>query len=119
MEIKLSQKLTTNLVMTPQLQQAIRLLQLSRMELIDEVGRELEANPVLADDDVDPSPRGEREPLLPHASGGGGRRDGRPLRSDARSWDARPGEEGPGGRLGAVPREPHPAAADIRDEGGL
>jgi RNA polymerase sigma-54 factor len=71
MEIKLSQKLTTNLVMTPQLQQAIRLLQLSRMELIDEVGRELEANPVLADDDVDPSPRGEREPLLPHASAGG------------------------------------------------
>jgi RNA polymerase sigma-54 factor len=70
MEIKLSQKLTTNLVMTPQLQQAIRLLQLSRMELIDEVGRELEANPVLADDDVDPSPRGEREPLMPQPSRG-------------------------------------------------
>ena len=59
MEIKLSQKLTQSLVMTPQLQQAIRLLQLSRLELIDEVRRELEANPVLSDDDQDPRPRAE------------------------------------------------------------
>ncbi len=54
MEIKLSQKLTQSLVMTPQLQQAIKLLQLSRLELIDEVRREMEANPVLADDDIEP-----------------------------------------------------------------
>lgn len=59
MEIKLSQKLSQSLVMTPQLQQAIRLLQLSRLELIDEVRRELEANPVLSDDDQDPRPRAE------------------------------------------------------------
>jgi RNA polymerase sigma-54 factor len=62
MEIKLSQKLSQSLVMTPQLQQAIRLLQLSRMELIDEVRRELEANPVLADDDTDPRPRDTSDP---------------------------------------------------------
>lgn len=57
MEIKLSQKLSQSLVMTPQLQQAIKLLQLSRLELIDEVRRELDANPMLADDDTDPRPR--------------------------------------------------------------
>jgi len=61
MEIKLAQRITLgqNLVMTPQLQQAIRLLQLSRIELIDEVRRELEANPVLADEDSDPRERNE------------------------------------------------------------
>ncbi len=61
MEIKLAQRLSLglNIVMTPQLQQAIRLLQLSRIELIDEVRRELEANPVLADDDSDPRERNE------------------------------------------------------------
>jgi RNA polymerase sigma-54 factor len=56
MEIKLTQKMSQQLVMTPQLQQAIRLLQLSRLELIDEVRRELEANPMLADADIDPQP---------------------------------------------------------------
>src|SRR6185503_12875600 len=38
----------------PQLQQAIRLLQLSRLELIDEVRRELDNNPVLSEDEPDP-----------------------------------------------------------------
>ncbi|NIQ08132.1 MAG: RNA polymerase sigma-54 factor, partial [Gammaproteobacteria bacterium] len=40
-------KLSQQLVMTPQLQQAIKLLQLSRMELMDVVREELEENPVL------------------------------------------------------------------------
>ena len=57
MEIKQQIKLSQQLVMTPQLQQAIRLLQLSRLELIDEIRKELDANPVLADDEVDPRPR--------------------------------------------------------------
>jgi RNA polymerase sigma-54 factor len=54
MEMKLQFKLAQQLVMTPQLVQAIRLLQLSRMELVDEVRKELDANPVLADDIIDP-----------------------------------------------------------------
>jgi len=37
MEIKQQLRLSQQLVMTPQLQQAIRLLQLSRLELVDEV----------------------------------------------------------------------------------
>ena len=57
MEIKQQLKLSQQLVMTPQLQQAIRLLQLSRLELIDEIRKELDANPVLADEEVDPGLR--------------------------------------------------------------
>jgi RNA polymerase sigma-54 factor len=57
MEMKLQFKLSQQLVMTPQLVQAIRLLQLSRMELVDEVRKELDGNPVLADDATDPRAR--------------------------------------------------------------
>jgi RNA polymerase sigma-54 factor len=53
MEIKQQLRLSQQLVMTPQLQQAIKLLQLSRLELIDEVRKELDNNPVLADEDIE------------------------------------------------------------------
>lgn len=43
-------KLSQQLVMTPQLQQAIRLLQLNRLELIDAIHAELEQNPVLEEE---------------------------------------------------------------------
>src|SRR5262245_39716085 len=51
MEIKQQLRLSQQLVMTPQLQQAIRLLQLSRLELIDEVRKELDNNPVLTEEE--------------------------------------------------------------------
>jgi RNA polymerase sigma-54 factor len=47
LELKQQLKLTQHLVMTPQLQQAIKLLQLSRLELVGLLQRELEENPVL------------------------------------------------------------------------
>ncbi len=50
MEMKLQVKMSQQLVMTPQLVQAIRLLQLSRLELVEEVRKELDGNPLLADD---------------------------------------------------------------------
>ena len=53
MEIKQQLRLSQQLVMTPQLQQAIRLLQLSRLELVDEVRKELDNNPVLSEEDPD------------------------------------------------------------------
>ncbi len=53
MELKTVLKLQQQLVMTPQLQQAIRLLQLSRLELVDEVRKELDGNPILMDEDAD------------------------------------------------------------------
>jgi len=46
-EMRQQMKLTQQLVMTPQLQQAIKLLQLSRLELQDLVQQELEENPIL------------------------------------------------------------------------
>jgi len=62
LEIRQSLKLTQQPIMTPQLQQAIKLLQLSRMELVDMIRQEQEENPVL-DDVVEPA--GETEPLEP------------------------------------------------------
>jgi len=47
LEIKQQLRLSQQLVMTPQLQQAIKLLQLSRLELADVVQQELQENPVL------------------------------------------------------------------------
>src|SRR3954462_14901363 len=49
MEIKQHLKLSQQLVMTPQLQQAIKLLHLSRMELADMVRDEMLENPILED----------------------------------------------------------------------
>ncbi len=56
MELKQHLKMTQQLVMTPQLQQAIKLLQLSRMELVDLVHTEMNENPLLdgADDADEP-----------------------------------------------------------------
>ncbi|MGB9712903.1 MAG: RNA polymerase factor sigma-54 [Dissulfurimicrobium sp.] len=52
LELKQNLKLTQQLVMTPQLQQAIKLLQLSRAELIDTINEELRSNPVLEEDEA-------------------------------------------------------------------
>lgn len=49
LEIKLNQKLSQSLVMTPQLQQAIKLLQLGRLEYLEVLEKELLENPVLED----------------------------------------------------------------------
>jgi len=47
LELRQNLKLTQQLVMTPQLQQAIKMLQLSQLELVDTINQELEENPVL------------------------------------------------------------------------
>lgn len=49
MEIKQQLRLSQQLVMTPQLQQAIKLLQMSRLEVVDLVREEMMENPVLED----------------------------------------------------------------------
>ncbi len=48
-ELKQNLKLTQQLIMTPQLQQSIKLLQLSRIELLDAINQEIEENPLLED----------------------------------------------------------------------
>ena len=47
MELRQQLKLAQQLVMTPQLQQAIKLLQLSRLELVNLASQELQENPLL------------------------------------------------------------------------
>ena len=46
LEQKLSVRMSQRLVMTPSLQQAIKLLQMSKLELVEEVQQELLENPV-------------------------------------------------------------------------
>ncbi len=60
LEIRQSLKLAQQPIMTPQLQQAIKLLQLSRMELMDLIRQEQEENPVLEETS---EPTQEVEPL--------------------------------------------------------
>ena len=52
LEQKLSLKLSQRLVMTPTLQQAIKLLQMTRLELQDVVTQEIVENPVLEEDET-------------------------------------------------------------------
>src|SRR5512145_350154 len=64
MEARLELKLAQKLIMTPQLQQAIKLLQLSRLELAQSLAQELVENPVLeevAPDQTDEPSEAETE----------------------------------------------------------
>ncbi len=71
MELKQQLKLSQQLIMTPQLQQAIKLLQMSRMELSELVQEELLENPMLEegaearDSRSSPTEEGESAPLGP------------------------------------------------------
>ena len=60
---RLDLRQTQSLVMTPQLQQAIKLLQLSNLEVAAYVEAEIEQNPLLERDEVgsDSEPNGEAE----------------------------------------------------------
>ncbi len=81
---KLELRQTHSLVMTPQLQQAIKLLQLSNMELASFVETELERNPLLerAEPDETGSPGGRacHRPGRDLHQGGGRGRAPRPIR---------------------------------------
>ena len=73
MELKQYLKMSQQLVMTPQLQQAIRLLQLSRPELVETIQQELVENPVLEEGDLSTAPDNRRD----------GAGDGNQTRSEA------------------------------------
>jgi RNA polymerase sigma-54 factor len=55
-DLRLEAKLSQSLVMTPQLQQAIKLLQLSRLELVETVSEEIETNPALECEGINDTP---------------------------------------------------------------
>jgi RNA polymerase sigma-54 factor len=103
LEIRQSLKLSQQPIMTPQLQQAIKLLQLSRMELMDLIRQEEEENPVIEElsepaqetepletnfetlgpTPTEPKERREEEPGLPELD----------WRAEERSWGTRASEE--------------------------
>ncbi len=60
-ELKQNLKLSQQLIMTPQLQQAIKLLQLSRLDLMDAVNQEMEENPLLEEVMSDEDPEAEKK----------------------------------------------------------
>lgn len=73
LEIRQVQKLAQQLVMTPQLQQAIKLLQLSRVELQEMISKELQENPVLEEGSAEEGenaeqPKSEPPPEVPPAA---------------------------------------------------
>jgi len=83
---RLDLRQTQALVMTPQLQQAIKLLQLSNMELSAFIETEIERNPLLERDDSGPE-AGEEPPAEPAVDGSD---------DDLNQWREASGEEGEG-----------------------
>lgn len=55
-ELKLELRIAQQLVLTPQLQQAIKLLQMSRLELVESLHQEVVENPVLEEEPRDMAP---------------------------------------------------------------
>ncbi len=90
LELRQTMKLTQQLVMTPQLQMALKLLQMPRLELSEAVQVELRENPVLEellDQKEEQTPHAERE-----SSGDGKEKPEKDIRSDEINWDKYPSE---------------------------
>ncbi|MGC4001466.1 MAG: RNA polymerase factor sigma-54 [Anaeromyxobacter sp.] len=90
LELKQHLKMTQQLVMTPQLQQAIKLLQLSRMELVELIRTEVTENPLLegADEpDEEPVQSGESPAEVAD-------HDAKPEHKEAEKAEEVKGEEG-------------------------
>jgi len=68
MKASLVLKMGQQLAMTPQLQQAIRLLQLSSLDLQQEIQQALESNPMLEREEEDSAPAPPSEPSLSSAA---------------------------------------------------
>lgn len=71
LEQRLSVRMSQRLIMTPSLQQAIKLLQMSKLELVDEIQQELNENPVLEEalEEGPAAERTENEPTPAEAAG--------------------------------------------------
>lgn len=78
---RLDLKQSQQLVMTPQLQQAIKLLQLSNLELVDYITQEVERNPILEIGEGDNKPTAEE-----HSGEGGGTAQEEGLRDASDTW---------------------------------
>jgi RNA polymerase sigma-54 factor len=112
---RLDLRQTQALVMTPQLQQAIKLLQLSNLELAQYVEGELEQNPLLERDEREPAGDGAAaaEPEAPASE---------ESREAAELWQAEAGSEGAGDQdFGGDPEawRTRGAAGDGADGSGI
>lgn len=122
---RLELRQSQSLVMTPQLQQAIKLLQYSNLELAAFVEQEIEQNPLLEADRRNESP-GDSEPALPSEAPRRGDEDDFDDRPPADDWDGAPpslsdwggetgrsGAGGGGGEEGDQPSFDQRMAAEI------
>jgi len=91
LEIKQGLRLSQQLVMTPQLQQAIKLLQLNRMELMEVVNQELVENPVL--EELGEVPDGEDGPQAEMSEDGGLDAEGQQQRDEEAFGEQKAPEE--------------------------
>jgi RNA polymerase sigma-54 factor len=64
LELKQTPKLVQQLVITPQLQQAIKLLQLTRLELVDMISQEMKENPLLEEEEEEKESAEAEAPVL-------------------------------------------------------
>ncbi|HVA81775.1 MAG TPA: RNA polymerase factor sigma-54 [Candidatus Binataceae bacterium] len=123
LEVKLGQnlQLRQQLVMTPQLQQAIKILQLSLPELETIVQSELEQNPMLEPLDQSPAeaagdtPIPDEDSVPPEPD----RAEAEVSPSDDPIDDWEPGAGAPEEPIRALETESHDAAIEMRDNDGL
>lgn len=90
-DTKLRMLQTQRMIMTPMLQQAISLLQLSRLELVQELVQHLEQNPVLEEvleETTDPQLSQEQEPPEPERAEAEKAEDERADRIDDFDWES-------------------------------
>ena len=127
LEVKLGQdlRLRQQLVMTPQLQQAIKILQLSLPELETVVQTELEQNPMLEPLDQSPA-EAAREAEAPDGDGVvaagederlGAEPEATPPDEPVDDWE--PGDGAPEGPLKTLETEAHDAAVELKELDGL
>jgi RNA polymerase sigma-54 factor len=90
LELKQHLKMSQQLVMTPQLQQAIKLLQLSRMELVDLIRTEVTENPLL-EEPAEGEEEGRAEGASPAEQA---REESAPQHKEAEKNEEVKGEEG-------------------------
>jgi RNA polymerase sigma-54 factor len=113
---KLELRQTHNLVMTPQLQQAIKLLQLSNMELTSFVEAELERNPLLEHADPDEAAGTSGESPLPKDDSEAERAAASRAEADSEAADGEEGEwidlEGSESRTEELDAEPQDVFPD-------
>lgn len=93
MQLKTSLKLSQQLRMTPQLQQAIKLLQLSRLELETAVRKEIDENPVLEEvmDTTEDDTLKASEPQMAEEAASGGEVDSQnsdPRQQEEFEWES-------------------------------